>query len=80
MAELVGVNLCGDEEQGRRKANAFQGLATLTPVQIRPIRGTFDLTAICRVKAFDRGANPALRAFPSISCHVERHFRQSSES
>jgi hypothetical protein len=43
---MVGTNLCGGKEQGRRKAEAFQGFATLTPVQIRPIRRTFDLTAI----------------------------------
>jgi hypothetical protein len=73
---MVGANLRGGKEQARGKAEAFQGLATLTPVQIRPIRRTFDLTAICRVKALDRGANPALRAFPCIACHIERHFRQ----
>jgi hypothetical protein len=77
---MVGADLCGYEEQAHRKANAFQGFATKYAVQIRPIQGTIELTSTCRVKALDRANNPALRAFPSISRHLERHSSQINES
>ena len=74
MTEMVGADLCGYEEQARRKAEALQGLVTNQAVQIRPIRRTIELTSSCRVKALGRGNRPALRTFPCISRHLERHF------
>jgi hypothetical protein len=58
MAEMVEADLCGYEERSRRKAEAFQGFATLEPVQIRPIRRTLDMASTCRVEALDRGTTP----------------------
>ncbi|SDU24872.1 hypothetical protein SAMN05428979_2528 [Stappia sp. ES.058] len=80
MAAMVGADVCGYEEQARRKAGAFQGIATWYPVRIRPIRRTLELTSTCGVKALDRGNGPALRAFPCISRHLERHFSHINRS
>jgi hypothetical protein len=80
MTEMVGADLRGYEEQSRGKAEAFQGLATSEPVQIRPIRRTLDMASTCRVEALDRGNDPALRASPCISRHPERHFSHINRS
>ena len=74
MVEMVEARLCGCKEQARRTSCDFQGVATQQPVQTRPIRRTLDLTAPYGVKALDRGINPALRTFPCMACHIERHF------
>ena len=71
---MVGANLCGGKEQTRRKADGFQGVATLASAPIRPIRRTFELTSPCCVKALDRGTYPARRTFSCIARHFERHF------
>ena len=63
---MVGTNLCGGEEQTRRKADAFQGVATLASVPIRPIRRTFELTSPCCVKALDRGHTPLVGLFRAL--------------
>jgi hypothetical protein len=77
---MVGADLRGCAKQGRRKAEAFQGVATSKPVQISPIRRTIDMASICHVKAFDRGGYPAPQAFPCISRHLERHSSQINRS
>ena len=38
------------------------------------------MTANYFVKVLDRGASPALRTFPRISCHIGRHFVSSNGS
>ncbi|SDT97654.1 hypothetical protein SAMN05428979_0857 [Stappia sp. ES.058] len=77
LTAMVGADVCGYEEQARRKAEAFQGIAIWYSVRIRPIRRTAELTSTCGVKALYRGNSPALWAFPCISRHLERHFSHS---
>jgi hypothetical protein len=80
LVEMVGVDLCGDKEQARRKVETFQGRATQYPRKSARSVGAFDLTSICVVKVLDRGTDPAHRTFPCISRHIERHLSQIHES
>ncbi len=72
--KMVGANLYGYKKEMRTEPSGFQAFTTQYSVQIDPIHGTTDLTSHYSVKAFDRGTNPALQAFPCIPRHIERHF------
>jgi hypothetical protein len=74
MTKMAGEKLCGYKEQERRNTPVLQGLATMLPVQFRPVQRTLDLVRSASSKPSTGAKKPAHRIFPSISCQIERHF------